>query len=82
MNSFFATKFLIVLGIGMLVCNAAIVLAALWVNPPDDDMEAARPSGIPVNAPGAPGMLETNVIRVHNPANPFYDATGKSVDLF
>jgi hypothetical protein len=48
---------------------------------PDDDMEAARPSGIPVNAPGAPGMLETNVIRVHNPANPFYDATGKSVAL-
>ena len=46
---------------------------------PDDDMEAARPSGITVNAPGAPGMLETNVIRVHNPANPFYDATGKSV---
>lgn len=48
---------------------------------PDDDMEAARPSGIPVNAPGAPGMLETNVIRVHNPANPFFDATGKSVAL-
>lgn len=48
---------------------------------PDDDMEAARPSGIPVNAPGAPGMLETNVIRVYNPANPFYDATGKSVAL-
>lgn len=48
---------------------------------PDDDMEAARPCGIPVNAPGAPGMLETNVIRVHNPANPFYDATGKSVAL-
>ena len=48
---------------------------------PDDDMEAARPSGIPVNAPGAPGMLETNVIRVHNPANPFYDSTGKSVAL-
>ena len=48
---------------------------------PDDDMEAARPSGIPVNAPGAPGMLETNVIRVHDPANPFYDATGKSVAL-
>ena len=44
---------------------------------PDDDMEAARPSG----TPGAPGMLETNVIRVHNPANPFYDATGKSVAL-
>ena len=48
---------------------------------PAEDMEAARPSGIPVNAPGAPGMLETNVIRVHNPANPFYDATGKSVAL-
>lgn len=48
---------------------------------PDEDMEAARPSGIPVNAPGAPGMLETNVIRVHNPANPFYDSTGKSVAL-
>ena len=48
---------------------------------PDEDMEAARPSGIPVNAPGAPGMLETNVIRVHNPANPFYDATGQAVAL-
>lgn len=41
MSSFFATRFLIGLGIFMVVCNVAIVLAALWVNPPDDleDME-------------------------------------------
>ncbi|MBP5218896.1 MAG: exo-alpha-sialidase [Bacteroidales bacterium] len=48
---------------------------------PDADMEAARPSGIPVVATGAPGMLETNVIRVFNPSNPFYDPTGRSVVL-
>ena len=36
MNSFFATRFLIGLGIFMVVCNVAIILAALWVNPPDD----------------------------------------------
>ena len=48
---------------------------------PDEDMETARPSGIPVNAPGTPGMLETNVIRVHDPSRPFYDPTGMSVVL-
>ena len=36
MSSYFATRFLIGLGVLMLICNAAIVLAALWVNPPDD----------------------------------------------
>ena len=36
MNSFFATRFLIGLGIFMVLCNVAIILAALWVNPPDD----------------------------------------------
>ena len=41
MNGFFATRFLIGLGVFMVFCNVAIVLAALWVNPPDDleDME-------------------------------------------
>ena len=36
MNSFFATRFLIGLGIFMVICNVTIILAALWVNPPDD----------------------------------------------
>ena len=36
MSSFFATRFLICLGVLMVVCNVAIVLAALFVNPPDD----------------------------------------------
>lgn len=48
---------------------------------PDDDMLAARPSGIPLTAPGSAGMLETNVVRIHNPDNPFYDSTGNSVVL-
>lgn len=39
MSSYFATRFLIGLGILMVICNVAIVLAAMWVNPPDDDME-------------------------------------------
>ena len=36
MSSYFATRFLIGLGIFMFVCNTAIILAAMWVNPPDD----------------------------------------------
>ena len=40
---------------------------------PDADMEAARPSGIPVVGPGHAGMLETNVVRIHDESNPFYD---------
>ena len=48
---------------------------------PDKDMEAARPSGIPVVKPGSAGILETNVVRVHNPEMPFYDPDGKSVAL-
>ena len=48
---------------------------------PDADMEAARPSGIPVTAPGHAGLLETNVVRIHDPQRPFYDSTGRSVVL-
>ena len=48
---------------------------------PDEDMEASRPSGIPLTDPGKAGILETNVIRVYNEKNPFYDPSGKSVVL-
>ena len=48
---------------------------------PDADMEAARPSGIPVVAPGSAGLLETNVVRVRDFHRPFYDSTGRSVVL-
>ena len=48
---------------------------------PDDDMEASRPSGIPVTEPGQAGILETNVTRVYDESNPFYDPSGKSVVL-
>ncbi|MBR4755616.1 MAG: hypothetical protein IK076_01590 [Bacteroidales bacterium] len=48
---------------------------------PDEDMEASRPSGIPVVEEGRPGLLETNVVRVFDENNPFYDSTGKSVVL-
>lgn len=48
---------------------------------PDDDMEASRPSGIPVSDPGKAGILETNVIRVYDEKNPLYDPSGKSVVL-
>jgi hypothetical protein len=49
---------------------------------PDADMAAAVPSGIPavVNQLNA-GILETNVVRVHDPERPFYDSTGRSVVL-
>ena len=40
---------------------------------PDEDLAAARPSGIPVCNPDNAGMLETNVIRIYNESNPFYD---------
>lgn len=48
---------------------------------PDEDMEASRPSGIPLTDPGKAGILETNVIRVYDENNPFYDPSGKSVVL-
>ena len=48
---------------------------------PDEDMEASRPSGIPLTDPGKAGILETNVIRVYDDKNPFYDPSGKSVVL-
>ena len=48
---------------------------------PDEDMEASRPSGIPLTDPGKAGILETNVIRVYDEKSPFYDPSGKSVVL-
>lgn len=48
---------------------------------PDEDMEASRPSGIPLTDPGKAGILETNVIRIYDEKNPFYDPSGKSVVL-
>lgn len=48
---------------------------------PDADMDAARPSGIPLYAGEAAGMLETNVVRVYDSQRPFYDSTGRSVVL-
>ena len=48
---------------------------------PDGDFEASRPSGIPVTDPQKGGILETNVVRVYDENNPFYDPTGKSVVL-
>ena len=48
---------------------------------PDADMDAARPSGIPVYAGEAAGMLETNVVRVYDSQRPFYDSTGRSMVL-
>ena len=49
---------------------------------PDADMAAAVPSGIPAVANQLnAGILETNVVRVHDPERPFYDPTGRSVVL-
>ena len=48
---------------------------------PDGDLEAARPSGIPVVAPGEPGILETNVVRMYDKTSSFYDSTGRSLVL-
>ena len=48
---------------------------------PDGDLEAARPSGIPVVPPGEPGILETNVVRMHDKTSSFYDSTGRSLVL-
>ena len=45
-------------------------------------MAAAVPSGIPAVANQLnAGILETNVVRVHDPERPFYDSTGRSVVL-
>ena len=48
---------------------------------PDWDLEAARPSGIPVVPPGEPGILETNVVRMYDKTSSFYDSTGRSLVL-
>ena len=65
--------------------DADLTLAENWkfspLYDPDADMEAARPSGIPAVPGGQAGILETNVVRVHDPQRPFYDSTGRSVVL-
>ena len=65
--------------------NSDLTLPESWrfseLYNPDCDMLASRPSGIPLTEPGSAGMLETNVVRIHNPQNPFSDSTGNSVVL-
>lgn len=57
--------------------NADLTLPGSWtfseLYNPDEDMLAARPSGIPVCKPKNAGMLETNVVRIYDESNPFYD---------
>lgn len=54
---------------------------------PNADIAAAKPSGIPALRVDfdpsfeAPGILETNVVRVHDSGSPFYDPSGRSVVL-
>ena len=65
--------------------DADLTDASVWkfseLYNPDADMEAARPAGLPLDEPGRPGLLETNVVRVQDPSKPFYDSTGRSVVL-
>ena len=65
--------------------DADLTLPSSWkfseLYNPDADMEAARPSGIPVVKAGHPGMLETNVIGMYNEKSPLYDSTGRSLVL-
>ncbi len=65
--------------------DADLTLASSWkfspLYDPDPAMEAARPAGLPLDEPGRPGLLETNVVRVVDPARPFYDSLGRSVVL-
>lgn len=65
--------------------DADLTLASNWkfseLYDPDPAMEAARPAGLPLDEPGRPGLLETNVVRVVDPARPFYDSLGRSVVL-
>ena len=65
--------------------DADLTLASNWkfseLYDPDPAMEAARPAGLPLDEPGRPGLLETNVVRVVDPVRPFYDSLGRSVVL-
>ena len=71
--------------------NADLTLASSWkfseLYNPDNDIAAAKPSGMPAlpvdfqNGHAAPGILETNVVRVYDPSNPFYDPEDRSVVL-
>lgn len=65
--------------------DADLTLPSSWkfseLYDPDPAMEAARPAGLPLDEPGRPGLLETNVVRVVDPARPFYDSLGRSVVL-
>ena len=76
-------------GVGPVLMQAPVdsdlTLVSSWkfseLYDPDPVMEAARPAGLPLDEEGRPGMLETNVVRVHDPARPFYDSLGRSVVL-
>lgn len=65
--------------------DADLTDASVWkfseLFDPDAEMEAARPAGLPLDEPGRPGLLETNVVRVKDSSNPFFDSTGRSVVL-
>ncbi len=65
--------------------DADLTLPSSWkfseLYDPDPVMEAARPAGLPLDEEGRPGLLETNVVRVVDPARPFYDSLGRSVVL-
>lgn len=76
-------------GVGPVLMQASVdsdlTLPSSWkfseLYDPDPAMEAARPAGLPLDEEGRPGLLETNVVRVHDPARPFYDSLGRSVVL-
>ena len=76
-------------GVGPVLMQASVdsdlTLPSSWkfseLYDPDPVMEAARPAGLPLDEEGRPGLLETNVVRVHDPARPFYDSLGRSVVL-
>ena len=65
--------------------SADLTLASSWKSSPlydpDPAMEAALPAGMALEGDGHSGLLETNVVRVHDPARPFYDSLGRSVVL-
>ena len=76
-------------GVGPVLMQASVdsdlTLPSSWkfseLYDPDPVMEAARPAGLPLDEEGRPGLLDTHVVRVHDPARPFYDSLGRSVVL-
>ena len=65
--------------------DADLTLPSSWkfspLYDPDPAMEAALPAGMALEGDGHSGLLETNVVRVVDPARPFYDSLGRSVVL-